>query len=431
MYLELKLVGCDTAKETYDVFVSRNNVCKRGKFVTMAYLGSLNKLEQFAPDFRTHLEELAQHDSPELLTANVRWVAEHTPDVLGEDINSLLGKGGNLLADTITTCSPISEEAVVKYLLQPPKVELSEEMHQLLVQTDIALPVSYAPSPLGLVDAVVVAAGVGKRMGAALPKQYLQLGAYSILEHTVLKLLSSPYVAQVIVVCAEKDRYFEDTCLSRLQRVKTVIGGKERVDSVLQGIKAAKHPWVMVHDAARPLVSLGDIERLVLSVAVGYKQSGYVGGLLAAKVADTLKMVHSKNNDELEQEEKLSEMVAKELAQRKSAPADMQASWQVARVDKTVDRSLMYAAQTPQMFIRDVLIDAIMQAQQHDFAITDEASAMEFVGHKVLLVEGSKLNFKLTTRDDLLLLQSLVQAGNSGLYMGPSSSMLCTRNARK
>lgn len=417
MYLELKLVGRDTQEETRDIFIARD-VVNYGKSVSMAYLGNFDKLEQCDPNIKAHLDDLIEHDSPELLTANVRWLAKYIPGSFKEGRGALEVEDVDLLADSIK-CPLISEEAVVQYLLQPPKIELSEKMHQLLVQTNMALASTHLLSPLGLIDAVVVAAGLGKRMGSIVPKQYIKLGCYTILEHTVLKLLSSPYVAQVIVVRADTDPFFETTCLGQLDRVRTVIGGKERVDSVLQGIKAAQHEWVMVHDAARPLVSLGDIERLVLSVAVGYTQDGYAGGLLSAKIADTLKKVQNSNNNTLNKEERISSIVYEELAQQKAHNVVLENSWQVASVDQTIDRSLMYAAQTPQMFIRDTLINAIIQAQQYNFAVTDEASAMEFCGAKVMVVEGSKLNFKLTTPDDLLLLKSLVQAGISGLYVGP------------
>ena len=232
----------------------------------------------------------------------------------------------------------------------------------------------------GFIDAVVVAAGVGKRMGSAVPKQYLKLDDKCILEHTVLKLLVSPYVRRVIVVISPEDEYFKFTCLGDLNRVVTVPGGKERVDSVLCGLKTVKTPWVMVHDAARPLVSLFDIEKLLYSVADGINK-GYHGGILVSKVADTLKEASKASLDTNE----------------------------MTYVRKTVDRSKMYRAQTPQFFRVKDLIQAINEAlKTHPEFITDEASAMELKGHKVMLVEGSPLNFKVTEPADLLLVKALM-----------------------
>ena len=321
-------------------------------------------------------------------------------------------------------------------------------MRQILINTYTGFDFTdhvITPEP-GIFDAVVVAAGVGKRMGAAVPKQYLKLDHKCVLEHTVLKLLSSPYVSRVIVVISEDDPYFKRTCLGDFPRVCTVKGGAERVDSVLQGIEHANSNWVLVHDAARPLVTLSDIEKLVLSVAVGYTYFDYCGGILSSKVADTLKLAQSSRPallpastvvlDETHAEESvilnhvyegLKERAKAQLklrpdyenmtaSERSAALAEAEESLahqlnlKIAAIDHTVDRSYMYAAQTPQLFLKNELHQAIKAAQEAGFALTDEASAMEYVGKKVLLVEGSELNFKLTTPSDLLLMQSVIKA---------------------
>ena len=113
---------------------------------------------------------------------------------------------------------------------------------------------------------VVPAAGVGKRMQAPCPKQYLTIGNLTILEHTVLRLLSYPDITQVIIALGENDEYFPDNCLYNHKQVSTVVGGQERVDSVLAGLKAVdsdKYTWVLVHDAARPCVSSDDLDALI------------------------------------------------------------------------------------------------------------------------------------------------------------------------
>ena len=283
------------------------------------------------------------------------------------------------------------------------------------------------PAPLGFIDAVVVAAGVGKRMGATVPKQYLQLDGKSVLEHTVLKLLSSPYVARVIVVLSADDPYFKYTCLGDLQRVVTTTGGKERVDSVLAGLHAVQTPWVLVHDAARPLVMLRDIEKLVLSVAVGVSDYHFAGGILGCPVADTLKArvgsavltpaaeaaasgagAAAAAQSAATQAQDIAQQVQAALAPEQAATSG--ADLHLSVIGGTVDRSSMYAAQTPQLFAVADLIAAIESAQSKGAPLTDESSALEFMGKAVLLVTGSPLNFKLTTPSDLLLMQSLLQA---------------------
>lgn len=232
----------------------------------------------------------------------------------------------------------------------------------------------------GIVDAVVVAAGIGSRMGAAVPKQYLKLGNKTILEHTVLKLLCCPYVRQVVLVLNKQDSYFQHTCLASLSSIKTVVGGQERVDSVLQGLSAVESKWCLVHDAARPFVSFDDLEQLLFKVALGVVH-GYCGGILACKVADTLKK--QETND---------------LSQ-----------FDLPTIDKSIDRSHLYRAQTPQLFNTYELSYAIKHALQFKSALTDEASALEAVNRKVLLVPGSECNFKITEPSDLLMAQALLE----------------------
>lgn len=234
--------------------------------------------------------------------------------------------------------------------------------------------------PVGFVDAVVVAAGVGKRMGSAIPKQYLKVDDKCILEHSVLKLLICPYVRRVILVLSPEDEYLKFTCLGDLKDVTVVHGGEQRVDSVLAGLAAVETPWAIVHDAARPLLSIFDVERLMYSVACG-QAAGFSGGLLVSKVADSLKLSdHGEDSTG-------------------TFPA----------VKQTVDRNRMYRAQTPQLFKTEELKKAIAKAlTTKPGSVTDEASAMELTGNKVMLVEGSPLNFKITEPADYLMLKALM-----------------------
>lgn len=227
-----------------------------------------------------------------------------------------------------------------------------------------------------LTDAVIVAAGIGSRMGADRPKQYLMLGEQTILEHTVHALLKVPCIAQVILVLHPDDPFFAHTSLAHNPKIKTTIGGKERVDSVLNGLHLVKSKWCLVHDAARPFVSEQDITNLVNQVLATPQ---VVGGILAHKAADTLKLE------------------CKQQADKASAI-----------IERTIDRSLVWHAMTPQMFKTQELISAIEQALDHNKVITDEASALELQGKEVLLVDGSSLNFKITTPTDLVLAQALL-----------------------
>jgi len=217
---------------------------------------------------------------------------------------------------------------------------------------------------------VVPAAGVGKRMLAHCPKQYLTIENKTILEHTVERLLSHPAINQVIIALGEHDEYFAQTSLSNHLQIKTVIGGKERVDSVLAGLRAIEqqqYPWVLVHDSARPCVSLDDISTLISQCLT--KKSG---GLLAAPVRDTMKRTMVTELDE-------------------------------NQVLETVERDELWHALTPQMYLVNELHSAIDSGLKSDIALTDESSAIELAGLPSLLVPASSENIKITHPDDLAL----------------------------
>ncbi len=217
---------------------------------------------------------------------------------------------------------------------------------------------------------VVPAAGVGKRMNAACPKQYLTIAGQTILEHTVLGLLAHPQITQVVIALGEADEYFPDTQLASHPDVRIVTGGEERVDSVFAGLKALdseRFPWVLVHDAARPCVSLTDIDALIFA-CLSKKQ----GGILAVPVRDTMKRGDN------------------------------------GLIKTTVERSDLWHALTPQMFPTAQLHQAIEQAVANGAIITDEASAIEFIGGKCQLIEGSSDNIKITRPDDLALAEFIL-----------------------
>lgn len=217
---------------------------------------------------------------------------------------------------------------------------------------------------------VVAAAGAGKRMLAHCPKQYLTIDNKTILEHTIERLLSHPLINKVIIAISEGDEYFGQTTLVNNCQIETVIGGKERVDSVLAGLKVIdeqRYAWVLVHDAARPCVSHDDISALISQCTT--KQSG---GLLASPVRDTMKRSVDGTSGE-------------------------------QRVSKTVEREKLWHALTPQMYQVAELEQAIMSALNENAVITDESSAIELAKLPNIIVPASSENIKITHPDDLAL----------------------------
>lgn len=217
--------------------------------------------------------------------------------------------------------------------------------------------------------AIVPAAGVGSRMLALCPKQYLTINNQSILSHTVNRLLSHKNIAKVIVALSDDDSYFAQTSLVDNPNVIRVSGGKERVDSVLSGLQVVDETqWVLVHDAARPCVTHDDIDKLIKQCI-----ASNIGGILATPVVDTMKLAAESNiNDEV-------------------------------NVSKTIERSRLWHAYTPQMFKAKELKQAIEQAHAQGLLITDESSAIEHAGLPSLLISGRKDNIKITRHEDLAL----------------------------
>lgn len=215
--------------------------------------------------------------------------------------------------------------------------------------------------------AIVPAAGVGSRMKADRPKQYLTLLGHTVLEHTIEKLLRHPLITKVVVAVSDDDPYFPELSLAHHERVIRVSGGKERADSVLSALNYVcenlPNQWVLVHDAARPCVDLDDVSRLI-SVATQHE----VGAILASPVRDTMKRA--------------------DLAQQ---------------IQHTVDRVALWHALTPQMFRAQSLQRALHDALQQQVTITDEASAFEWLGYAPALVAGRADNIKITQPEDLAL----------------------------
>lgn len=210
--------------------------------------------------------------------------------------------------------------------------------------------------------AIVPAAGIGSRMGADCPKQYLQLAGQTILEHTLGALLSHPAIARVIVALAPHDRWFDALPVATDPRVLRVEGGAERAFSVLNALHVAEGGWVLVHDAARPCLTHCDLDRLIATAI----QCG--GAILGSRVRDTMKRSDAMGN-----------------------------------ILGTVDREQLWHALTPQMFPTHTLLRALEEGLALGATITDEASAMERAGFTVRMVEGRADNIKVTRPEDLSL----------------------------
>lgn len=215
---------------------------------------------------------------------------------------------------------------------------------------------------------VIPAAGIGARMQADRPKQYLPLVGRTVIEHTLACFETHPLVAGIVVAVSPEDEYWGK--LTVAAAVHTVQGGKERANSVLNALDylavALRIPasaWVLVHDAARPCLPRTDLDKLLAARST----CGEVGALLAMPVRDTMK----------------------------------RAILGTAMVSHTEERDGLWHALTPQMARLGVLRSALARALDAGVAVTDEASALEWSGLHPQLVEGDARNIKVTRPADL------------------------------
>lgn len=225
----------------------------------------------------------------------------------------------------------------------------------------------------GGVWAVVPAAGRGTRFGGGLPKQYIAVAGEPLIAHSLRALLAHPAVQGAMVVLAADDAHWPGWTTIVDKPLRTCIGGSERADSVLAGLAALPDDvraddFVLVHDAARPNLTLEDLDALLER-----GRNDLVGAILAAPVRDTLKRAGDDGG-----------------------------------IDATQPRERLWRALTPQLFRRLQLTRALEAARDGGVAVTDESMAMERQGHRPLLVEGADDNFKVTTPADLALFEYLL-----------------------
>lgn len=220
--------------------------------------------------------------------------------------------------------------------------------------------------------ALIPAAGTGSRMGVGLPKQYLDLAGRPMIYYAVRAMAASPLIDAVYVVLAADDVWWDGYDWTVFGDKLCVLrcGGATRAESVSNGLAAMAvdaQDWILVHDAARPCLTTELIARLI--AAVGDTE---IGGLLAIPVADTLKRATGRH------------------------------------VARTESRDGLWQAQTPQMF-RHALLQQALNTDS-DFVPTDEASAVEALGHAPLLVAADSSNFKVTYPNDLRMARLILEA---------------------
>ncbi|GAB2896079.1 2-C-methyl-D-erythritol 4-phosphate cytidylyltransferase [Microbulbifer echini] len=222
---------------------------------------------------------------------------------------------------------------------------------------------------------VVPAAGVGKRMGADRPKQYLPLLGRPLLSLTLQNILSWPGLAGIVVALSAEDAFFSHLKEANHPKVHRVVGGDERADSVLAALeflsaRESGNTPVLVHDAARPCVALGDITALL-------DREVSATALLARPAGDTVKQGCDTGG--------------------------------ATFVERTLDRTQIWLAQTPQRAPLELLRNCISQALNQGAAITDEASALEFFGHSPQLIEGQSDNIKVTHPSDIVVAEAILR----------------------
>jgi 2-C-methyl-D-erythritol 4-phosphate cytidylyltransferase len=235
-----------------------------------------------------------------------------------------------------------------------------------------------------MIYSLLPCAGIGSRAGGAIPKQYQFIGHQPMLCYALRTLATHPKIHQTWLILSPTDDYFSEYAEPLLRNISfqvEYIGGDSRHASVLAGLKAllkagAKaDDWVLVHDAARPGLNHSLLDRLISKVL---KSSSHKndGGILAMPVADTLKRARQNGHDLI--------------------------------IEKTIDRNDLWQAQTPQMFRIEPLCTALEIAMQRGYTVTDEASAMEYVGGMVQLIKSHLCNLKVTYPDDFKIAEALM-----------------------
>lgn len=229
------------------------------------------------------------------------------------------------------------------------------------------------------IHALIPAAGRSVRFGGTTLKQYAHLNGIPVISHSIEAVSSHPAVETVTVALAADDGIFDELVRPEWPDVRTAVGGDSRARTVLNGLESilAAEPgceWVLVHDAARPCLPRDALDKLVNAGLASEH-----GAIMAVPVSDTLKW-----------------------------------AGEDGRIDRTVDRTHCWAAQTPQMFRARELAGYLREALDAGFLPTDEAAAMERHGKRPVLVRGSVANIKITGTEDLSLAEFILQQQTVG-----------------
>ncbi len=224
------------------------------------------------------------------------------------------------------------------------------------------------------VAVIIPAAGHGKRMKSDVSKQYIEIEGKPILAYTIEKFQECMRIDEIILVVGEEEvGYVEKYIKTRygLSKIKHIIsGGKERQDSVYEGLKIIDESIdiVLIHDAVRPLITIDAIEAIILKTIV------FEACILGVKVKDTIKVVDENGN-----------------------------------IVTTPDRNQLYAIQTPQAFERALIQEAYKKGAKAGFKATDDSMLVEqFTDIKVKVIEGSYSNIKITTQEDFQMVKELM-----------------------
>jgi 2-C-methyl-D-erythritol 4-phosphate cytidylyltransferase len=219
---------------------------------------------------------------------------------------------------------------------------------------------------------VVVAAGSGKRMNIGINKQFIKLGEKEVIAHTIQVFYINKDIDEIVVcIKPEEEEYFLDNIINKynFKGVKIAYGGKERQDSIYNGLKKLdeKCNIVLIHDGARPFV---DDKIIAESIEEAKVKKAVVVGV---PVSDTIKIVKD------------------------------------GQIESTPDRSLLWAAQTPQVFEYNTIKKAYEDAYESGFYGTDDSMLVERIGQKVSMVMGSHKNIKITNQEDLKTANQIIQ----------------------
>ncbi|NLM13672.1 MAG: 2-C-methyl-D-erythritol 4-phosphate cytidylyltransferase [Epulopiscium sp.] len=221
---------------------------------------------------------------------------------------------------------------------------------------------------------IIPAAGRGKRMGSQISKQYLDIGGKPILVHTIEKFDQSPLIHEIIVVTSKEEmEYFKNEIQLKYifnKALKIVPGGKERQESVYNGLKkiSSETEIVLIHDGARPFVSLEEIGKSV----EGARRYGAC--VIGVKVKDTIKICNEEGY-----------------------------------IVSTPKREELWAVQTPQSFQTSIILEAHKKAEEDNFLGTDDATLVERLGYSIKILEGNYQNIKITTPEDLTIGEAILR----------------------